>query len=106
MKGLTIDGSSAVGSAGACCGLTVVLGIVYPLAMTGAAQALFHDNANGSIVQVNGKDVGSDLIGQAYTKPANRCRSGSRRRPSAGELRRHGERGVAVRAEQRGPADS
>jgi K+-transporting ATPase ATPase C chain len=47
---------------------TIGLGVVYPLAMTGAAQALFHDNANGSVVQVAGKDVGSDLIGQAYTK--------------------------------------
>jgi K+-transporting ATPase ATPase C chain len=47
---------------------TVALGIVYPLAMTGVAQALFHGNANGSIVQVNGKDVASDLIGQAYTR--------------------------------------
>jgi K+-transporting ATPase ATPase C chain len=47
---------------------TVAIGIVYPLAMTGAAQALFHGNANGSIVQVNGKDVASDLIGQTYTK--------------------------------------
>ncbi|GAB3826216.1 potassium-transporting ATPase subunit C [Kribbella italica] len=47
---------------------TIGLGIVYPLAMTGAAQALFHGNANGSIVQVDGKDVGSDLIGQAYTR--------------------------------------
>ena len=46
---------------------TIALGIVYPLAMTGVAQALFHSNANGSIVQVNGKDVGSDLIGQPYT---------------------------------------
>ena len=47
---------------------TVVLGVLYPLAMTGVAQALFHDNANGSMVQVDGKDVGSDLIGQAYTR--------------------------------------
>ena len=47
---------------------TVVLGLLYPLAMTGVAQALFHGNANGSIVKVDGKDVGSDLIGQAYTK--------------------------------------
>jgi K+-transporting ATPase ATPase C chain len=46
---------------------TVALGILYPLAMTGVAQGLFHGNANGSIVQVNGKDVASDLIGQAYT---------------------------------------
>ncbi|GAA1520238.1 K(+)-transporting ATPase subunit C [Kribbella lupini] len=48
--------------------LTIALGVVYPLAMTGAAQALFHGNANGSIVQVDGKDAGSDLIGQAYTR--------------------------------------
>lgn len=47
---------------------TVVLGLLYPLAMTGVAQALFRDNANGSMVQVNGKDVASDLIGQAYTR--------------------------------------
>src|SRR5262245_8453308 len=47
---------------------TVVLGLLYPFAMTGVAQALFHGNANGSIVKVDGKDVGSDLIGQAYTK--------------------------------------
>jgi potassium-transporting ATPase KdpC subunit len=48
--------------------LTVLLGVLYPMAMTGAAQALFHGNANGSVVQVDGKDVGSDLIGQAYTR--------------------------------------
>ena len=47
---------------------TVALGIIYPLVMTGAAQALFHGNANGSIVKVDGKAVASDLIGQAYGK--------------------------------------
>ena len=46
---------------------TAVLGIVYPLAMTGVAQALFHGNANGSIIKVDGKEVASDLIGQTYT---------------------------------------
>ncbi|MFD3404215.1 K(+)-transporting ATPase subunit C [Kribbella sp. NPDC058693] len=46
---------------------TAILGIVYPLVMTGVAQAVFHSNANGSVVKVNGKDVASDLIGQAYT---------------------------------------
>ncbi|MFD7161488.1 K(+)-transporting ATPase subunit C [Kribbella sp. NPDC059898] len=46
---------------------TVVLGIAYPLVMTGVAQALFHGKANGSVIQVNGKDVASGLIGQAYT---------------------------------------
>ena len=49
--------------------LTVLLGVIYPLAMTGVAQALFHRNANGSVIQVGGKDVGSSLIGQAYTRP-------------------------------------
>ncbi|MGH3465915.1 MAG: potassium-transporting ATPase subunit C [Kribbellaceae bacterium] len=47
---------------------TLALGIVYPVVMTGAGQALFNDNANGSAVQVDGKDVGSDLIGQPYTR--------------------------------------
>jgi K+-transporting ATPase ATPase C chain len=51
---------------------TVALGIVYPLVMTGAAQALFHGNANGSIVQANGKDTASDLIGQAYTQDSGK----------------------------------
>lgn len=47
---------------------TAVLGLLYPLAMTGVAQVLFQDNANGSIVKVGGKDVASDLIGQPYTR--------------------------------------
>lgn len=46
---------------------TVVLGVVYPLVMTGAAQVLFHGKANGSIIKVDGKEVASGLIGQAYT---------------------------------------
>ncbi|MGM0352007.1 potassium-transporting ATPase subunit KdpC [Streptomyces sp. ECR3] len=46
--------------------LTVVTGILYPLAVTGIGQALFHDNANGSIVKVDGKEVGSKLIGQSW----------------------------------------
>ena len=54
---------------------TAILGIVYPLVMTGVAQALFHGNANGSIVQVNGKDVASDLIGQAYTMDSGKLDS-------------------------------
>ncbi len=47
----------------------VLLGIVYPLAMTGVAQALFPRQANGSLVTVNGKIVGSAIIGQLWTKP-------------------------------------
>ena len=49
--------------------LTVVLGLAYPLVMTGVAQAILGENADGSIVHRGGKAVGSDLIGQAFTRP-------------------------------------
>ncbi|MDX3524356.1 potassium-transporting ATPase subunit C [Streptomyces scabiei] len=44
--------------------LTLVTGVVYPLAVTGVAQTLFHDKANGSEISYDGKVVGSSLIGQ------------------------------------------
>ncbi len=47
----------------------VLLGLIYPLAMTGAAQVLFAKQANGSLVTVNGKVVGSWIVGQLWTKP-------------------------------------
>jgi K+-transporting ATPase ATPase C chain len=49
--------------------LTVVTGVLYPLAVTGVAQALFHDEANGSRVEADGRVVGSSLIGQSYNLP-------------------------------------
>jgi len=49
--------------------LTVILGLAYPLAMTGLAQVAFGGNADGSLVTRAGKTVGSDLIGQAFTRP-------------------------------------
>lgn len=49
--------------------LTVVTGVVYPLAVTGLGQLLFPREANGSIVTVDGKAVGSALIGQQFTAP-------------------------------------
>jgi potassium-transporting ATPase KdpC subunit len=47
----------------------ILLGIVYPLVMSGIALALFPNQAGGSMVTVNGKVVGSDIIGQLWTKP-------------------------------------
>ncbi|KUO17431.1 potassium-transporting ATPase subunit KdpC [Streptomyces dysideae] len=46
--------------------LTVVTGILYPLMVTGIGRLAFHDQANGSIVEVDGKEVGSKLIGQSW----------------------------------------
>lgn len=48
--------------------MVVVLGILYPLGMTGLSQLLFPLRANGSLVTLNGKVIGSDLIGQSFTK--------------------------------------
>lgn len=47
--------------------LTVVLGVLYPLAITGVGQALFSHQADGSIITVDGEAVGSSLVGQVFT---------------------------------------
>jgi K+-transporting ATPase ATPase C chain len=57
---------------------TLLLGVLYPLAVTGLAQVLFHDKANGQLVERNGKVVGSRIIGQAFSSPGY-----FRSRPSA-----------------------
>jgi K+-transporting ATPase ATPase C chain len=46
---------------------TVVLGLGYPLVIAGIGQTAFHDQANGSLLKLDGKVVGSSLIGQAFT---------------------------------------
>ena len=57
---------------------TLLLGVAYPLVVTGLAQVLFRNNANGQLIERGGKIVGSRIIGQAFSSPGY-----FRSRPSA-----------------------
>src|SRR5258708_7540126 len=48
---------------------TILLGIIYPLVVTGLAQVLFHHKANGQLIEKNGTAVGSTIIGQGFSNP-------------------------------------
>jgi K+-transporting ATPase ATPase C chain len=49
--------------------LTAITGVVYPLVVTGLAQGLFSQAANGSVIERDGKVLGSAVIGQAFSNP-------------------------------------
>ncbi len=49
--------------------MTIVLGVIYPLAMTGISQLIFPKQANGSLIKAGDKVIGSELIGQSFSKP-------------------------------------
>ena len=48
---------------------TVLLGLVYPLVVTGAAQFFFHDKANGQLIERDGKYIGSAILAQGFKSP-------------------------------------
>ncbi len=48
---------------------TVILGVIYPLAITGIAQVAFPDKANGQLITKNGKVIGSRIIAQGFSSP-------------------------------------
>lgn len=47
----------------------ILCGLLYPFAVTGMAQVLFNHEANGSLIEMDGKMIGSDKLGQAFTSP-------------------------------------
>jgi potassium-transporting ATPase KdpC subunit len=49
---------------------TILLGVIYPLVVTGMSQLFFRDRANGQLLETNGKISGSRIIGQAFTGPS------------------------------------
>ncbi len=49
--------------------LTVLTGVAYPLVVLGVGQVVFHDTANGSLIEVDGTVIGSELIGQGFAAP-------------------------------------
>ena len=76
---------------------TILLGIVYPLVITGLAQVIFPDAANGQLIEQHGRIIGSRIIGQAFSSPGY-----FRSRPSAAG---NGYDATASAGTNKGPTD-
>ena len=69
--------------------MTVLVGLAYPLVMTGFAQVAFPGRADGSLVEHDGKVVGSSLIGQSFDGEPGRTSRAVRPRPVTATTRSH-----------------
>ncbi len=49
--------------------MIVITGVFYPLVVTGITQTVFHSKANGSLIEINGEVLGSEMIGQPFSDP-------------------------------------
>ena len=70
---------------------TVILGVIYPLAITGIAQVAFPDKANGQLITKDGKVIGSKIIGQGFSSSGvlSPQTIGRRHRLRRGQFGRH-----------------
>lgn len=87
--------------------LTVLTGLVYPLAMTALAQAIFPDQANGSLIEREGMVIGSSLIGQSFVDAdTGRTLTGYfRGRPSAAFVPGDGDNTLVSSGSNYGPTN-
>ena len=86
--------------------MTVVTGLVYPVVVTAVAHAAFPSQSNGSLIEKNGKTVGSELIGQQFDAPLVFLGPALGDRAESVQTRRHREARTWARPTPRSPMKS